>query len=160
MAKVDDKEVTAAELAAWLDVAQESVVKLAVKGLVVRAKRGRYWLRASLKAYIINLRSAAAGRGSPTDVDRQRLLKAQAQKAEDENRIRTGDMLSAAEVGVRLRREWNVVRATLLGLPTRWQQRQPQLTNADISALDREVRTTLLGLGPQQKDRIDDQQVA
>jgi phage terminase Nu1 subunit (DNA packaging protein) len=162
MAKRTDNTVSASELAKLLGIAPNSVSALANQGVLVRAKRGQYLEHASVTAYCASLRSAAAGRGSPITAQRERLVKAQAQKAEDENRIRTGDMLSAAEVGVRLRKEWNIVRATLLGLPTRWGQRQPQLSNDDVSALDREVRNTLLGLGPAttNEDKADDQQAA
>ena len=150
MKKHEDNIISANELAELLGIARNSVSGLANQEVLVRAKRGQYFEHASVTAYCTSLRSAAAGRGSPITAQRELLVKAQAQKAEDENRIRVGDMLSAAEVGARLRKEWNSVRAVLLGLSTRWQQRAPDLTNDQVSALDREIRTTLLGLGPQQ----------
>lgn len=143
-----DPVISAQELADLLGIQAKTIAALAMDGITKRSKRGRYFMRASVLAYCDNLRSAAAGRGSPITAERERLVRAQAEKAIRENRIIDGDLLSAASVSERLKKEWDVVRSTILGIPTRWGQRSPNVTQSDISALDREIRDTLLGLGP------------
>jgi terminase small subunit / prophage DNA-packing protein len=55
---------TAAELADWIGVTTKTVYQLADRGIVIRAGRGCYDLRASIRGYAAHMRDLVAGRGA------------------------------------------------------------------------------------------------
>lgn len=133
-----------------LGLSNRSITDLAGRGLVVRIKRGRFDVRASIRAYVDHLRELAAGRGADSTSlteQRTRQVSAQAELAELKAAKLRGELLPAAEV----EREWasilRTVRAELLALPSRIQQRLGHLTAADVAAIDREIRDVLTELG-------------
>ncbi len=142
--KQTDDDVSASVLGEWIGL----TVK-AVRGhpAFVRVGRDRFRLKASIKAYTANLRTAASGRGSPTAVARTRLIEAQASAAETKAAALRGELLVAAAV----EREWSdilrTVRSGLLAVPSRCAGRLPHLSRADVAEIDSEVRAVLTALG-------------
>lgn len=80
-------------------------------------------------------------------VARIRVANAQAQKVELANAKARGELLPAVDV----QREWEGVlrdvRAAMLAVPARVQQRLPKLSTADVAAIDDEIRSALTALG-------------
>jgi phage terminase Nu1 subunit (DNA packaging protein) len=76
-----------------------------------------------------------------------RLAKEQADKTALANAKARGELLPAAEV----EREWAAilrdVRAAMLALPSRLQQKLPHLSAHDVAMIDREIRDVLAELG-------------
>lgn len=112
------------ELAALIEVSTRSLMDLAKRGHVSKAKRGRYRLAASVTAYCAHLRGGAAGRGGDDQVatlttQRARLAREMADAAAAKNAVIRGTMVAAAEV----EREWSdvlrTVRAGVLAVPSR-----------------------------------------
>lgn len=140
------------ELAALIGVSTRTLTDLAKRGHVAKAKRGRYRLAASVTAYCAHLRGVAAGRGGDDQVatlttQRARLAREMADAAAAKNAVIRGTMVAAAEV----ERTWSdilrTVRAGVLAVPSRVQQRLPHLGHADVAAIDREVRDALTEIG-------------
>jgi phage terminase Nu1 subunit (DNA packaging protein) len=144
MKRNDPDNVSSAELGKWLGLSQKAVSE---NPAMVRVSRGRYALKASIAAYATALRAAATGRGSPTAIERARLIKAQADAAELKNATACGEMLDAAAV----EREWSAVLRTVrsgcLAIPSRVAGRLPHLTRHDVSEIDAEMRAALTELG-------------
>ena len=149
---MSDGTLTGDELAALLGISDRMVRELAKRGHVVKAKRGRYHLAASVAAYCAHLRGVAAGRGGDDQVatlttERARLAREQADAAALKNGALRGSLVPADKV----EREWadvfRTVRAAILAIPSRVQQRLPHLGQADVSALDREIRDALTEVG-------------
>lgn len=110
--------------------------------------RGKLWIQANVSP----TRSAAQARGDPelpfaavrdASAERVRLLREQADHAALKNAEKRRELLPAAQV----EREWasvlRDVRAAMLALPSRIQQRLGHLTAAEIDAIDREIRDVL-----------------
>jgi len=149
---MSDGTLSAEELAALLGVSERTIRDLSKRGHVSKAKRGRYHLAASVTAYCGHLRGIAAGRGGDEHVatlttERARLAREQADAAALKNAVIRGTMVAAADV----EREWSdvlrTVRAGMLAVPSRVQQRLPHLGNTDVAAIDREVREVLTEVG-------------
>ena len=75
-----------------------------------------------------------------------RLANAQAVKVELQNAQVRNELLSAKDVEA----EWSAIlrdlRAAMLAVPSRVQQRLPHLSAHDVSEIDREIRDALAGL--------------
>ena len=136
------------DLANLLGISTRTLTDLAKRGHVVKAKRGRYSLAASVTAYCAHLRGVAAGRGGDDQVatltaQRARLAREQADAAALKNAVVQGKMLLAADV----EREWSDVlrgvRAGMLALPSRIQQRLVHLRLHEIALIEDEVRSVL-----------------
>ena len=100
---MDDIEVTAPELGDWLGLTDRSVRDLAADGTIPRSRRGRYPLKAGVRAYCAHAREVAAGRASQNGeldivAERARLAKEQADKLEMENAAARGELLPRADV--------------------------------------------------------------
>lgn len=147
MPKNNDPEVSATELASWLGLSPHAVAESAAKGIVVRCGRGRFKLKASVRAYAAQLRASAAGRSTPAAAERARLIKEQADSAALKNSLARGELLAAVEV----EREWSAVLRTVrsgcLAIPSRVAGRLPHLTRHDAAEIDAEVRAVLTELG-------------
>lgn len=110
--------------------------------------RGKLWIQANVSP----TRSAAQARTDPelpfaatrdASAERVRLLREQADHAALKNAEKRRELLPASEV----ERAWaNVlrdVRAAMLALPSRIQQRLSHLSAAEIDLIDREIRDVL-----------------
>ena len=137
--------VTLDDLAILLGVVPRAVTEMARQDHVVRLSHGQYDLRKSIKAYCNHLRGRASSES--LTAERVRQTKEQADQLAFRNAKLKGELLSAVEV----EQEWagilRDVRAALLAIPTRIQQRVGTLTANDIAAIDREIRYTLTELG-------------
>ena len=141
-----DTLVTAEELAEWLGLTRRRIDELTVAGVLTRAARARYALRTSILAYCADQRSKTSGRGRADPAytaAKTRAAEAQAEKLETANAIARRELIPSAEV----ERAWSAVlrdvRAAMLALPSRIQQRLGHLTSHDITIIDREIRDTL-----------------
>jgi len=142
MPKTKDVEISAQALAEMIGVTAKSVAGLAVKDIAVRARRGRYWRDASILAYCGSLRSAASGRGSPAELERVGLIRAQRIQQERKNAEEQGELLSASAVEARWASRWREVSASVLSVPTLLAQ-SGSLSPQDTKAIDRLLRDTL-----------------
>jgi terminase small subunit / prophage DNA-packing protein len=150
--------VTTAELAGLFGVSSRTVQNLAGRGIAVRAGRGRYRLAESIQAYCAHLREVAAGRGGEDGVfeltaERARLAKEQADGHALKNAALRGRLIEVQDVA----RHWadilRLVRAGVLAVPSRCQQRLAHLTAADVAVIDRECRDALQEIAGNDDDR-------
>ena len=148
---IDDEPVSAEVLAGIFGLHVRNVRKLAERGILARTKRDGYPLATSIKAYIGHLQETAAGRahvnvGSGLAQQRERETRERADALAMKNAATRRELLPATEV----EREWGdmlrLLRARLLALPSRIQQRLGHLTAHDLSTMDREIRDTLMEL--------------
>lgn len=146
-----DGTVSGEELAAFLGISDRMVRELSKRGHVSRAKRGRYHFTASVSTYCQHLRGIAAGRGGDDHVttltaERARLAREQADSAALKNAVLRGSMVAVVDV----EREWidvlRTVRASMLAVSSRLQLQLPRLGNADLAAIDKEIRFALVSL--------------
>jgi phage terminase Nu1 subunit (DNA packaging protein) len=144
---------TAAEIADLIGTTAKTVYQLADRGIVIRAGRGRYNMRASIRGYSEHLRSIATGRAGGEAVAaaaagaRARLAGALADKAELANAHARGRLVDAEAV----LKEWTdilrMVRARMMAVPTRCGARLPHLTAHDLTTIEGEVRDALTEAG-------------
>lgn len=143
--------VTLDDLAILLGVVPRAITEMARQEHVIRISHGQYDLRKSIKAYCNHLRGRASSES--LTAERTRQTKEAADHLAFKNAKLNGDLLSAVEV----EQEWagilRDVRAALLAIPTRMQQRVGTLTLADIAAVDHEIRDILNQLGNDHADR-------
>src|ERR1700731_2634779 len=145
--------VTAGELADLLGVSTKTVRELAGRKIAVRAGRGMYDLRASVRGYSNHMRAIATGKAGGEAVAasaaaaRARLAGALADKAELANARHRGALVDAEAV----QREWSDtfrgVRARMMAVPTRCGARLPHMTAHDIAMIEGEVRDALTAAG-------------
>jgi phage terminase Nu1 subunit (DNA packaging protein) len=147
-----DNFASADELGRLLGISARQVRDLAARGIIARAKRGRYPVAASVLRYCEHLRRLAMGRGDSAAIatataERSRLLKLQGDAQEAKNRAAIGALLDAGAV----ERGWSdIIRqslAAVLAVPARYQARLPHLTVSDVAVLDEELREAMRGLG-------------
>lgn len=143
--------VTTDELASLLGIAPRTVRELAARRLLVKAGRGRYHLAASIGAYCAHLREQAAGRAGDAQAgltaERARQAKEQADNLALRNAALRRDLVSVSEVTS----EWSGIlrrlRARILAVPARVNQRLPFLKQHDVAEIDAELREALTELG-------------
>lgn len=136
---------TTGELADLLGISTRMVTELAQKGTIRRLHPGVWPVRESVRSYCAHLRQGAAGRtdsGSLT-AERVRVATAQADALEMKNATARREMIPAREVEAAWAATLREVRAALLALPSRIQQRLGHLTAHDVSEIDRELRDAL-----------------
>jgi len=143
--KADDT-ITTDELADLLDLTANRVLALVRAGHIPRVRKGRFERRSAVRAYCNYVRQNPAGRGSSNPAltaAKTRAAEAQAEKLETANALARRELIPAVEV----EREWSAilreVRAAMLALPSRIQQRLGHLNTHDITTIDREIRDTL-----------------
>lgn len=145
---VEPIEVSGHALAKVLKVNDRTVRDLHERGLVVKLKRGKYDLCASVSLYVEHLRDVASGRGDEDSSisltqERARLTREQADERELRNKALRGDLVSAEAV----KREWvdvlRVVRSKILAVPSRVRQSLAHLTAHDVAEIDDELRRAL-----------------
>ena len=126
----------AAELADLLSLSAKDVAKLASSGVLARDNaRGRYRLKASVKNYCENIRTAATGREGGSVTERRRLLKAQGDLAELRAKIDSGALLQSAEVEAGWSSTLRTVRSFTMAIPSRAAALLPHLSRADVGAI-------------------------
>jgi phage terminase Nu1 subunit (DNA packaging protein) len=143
----NDKTVDAEELGSWLDVNPRRVRRLAERGIVERAGRGQYRLRASVAAYLGHLREVAAGRGPATGPgahdlvsERARLAKEQADHQEMKNDLMRGEVVPVAYAAADLGKRCARIRTRLLAIPSETAVRvQRAKTAPEAEAIIRDV---------------------
>lgn len=146
--------VSAAELCALTGVSQNAGRELASRGVWVKIDRDRFDVRESIRAHVTELARAAkrGTAGSELDREKVRVQKATAEKLELANAEARGELVAVAAV----EREWAAmlrdIRAGLLALPSRVQQRLGHLSAHDVTVLDREIRNLLTELGTAHAD--------
>ena len=145
-----NEKMTGAEIATMFGVATRTISELAARGVLERDSVKHYLLGPTIKAYTLHLRNSASGRGAMSDgysTQRERLVREQADREAAKNAQMRGELLPAAEV----ERAWATilrdVKASLLALPGRVQQRIGHLSAHDIAQIDGEIRETLASLG-------------
>lgn len=138
--------ITTDELADLLDLSANRVLALARSGHIPRVTAGRFNRRDAVRAYCAYARKNPAGRGSADPAytaAKTRAAEATAEKLETANAVARRELIPAVEV----EREWSAVlrdvRAAMLALPSRVQQRLGHLTPHDLTTMDREIRDAL-----------------
>lgn len=144
---------TTDELADLLGLSANRLLMLSREGHIPRTSRGRFNRRDAVRAYCEYMRKHPVGRGSADPAytaAKTRAAEAQAEKLETGNALARGELIPAGDV----EREWasvlRDVRAAMLAMPSRVQQRLPHLTVHDLSVMDREIRDTLLEISGEQ----------
>lgn len=150
--------MTTAALADLLGLSTRTVRELAARGIVVRSgRRGEFCVAKSVLAYCEHLREVAAGRGGEDAVlelsaERAKLAHEQTIGHALKNAALRGELVEASAV----ERQWadtlRLVRAGMLAVPSRCQQRLAHLAAADVSIIDREIRDALAEIGNKADD--------
>lgn len=140
------KTINTDELADLLDLSTNRVLELVRARHIPRVARGHYNRRDAVRAYCNYVRKHPTGRGSSDPAytaAKTRAAEAQAEKLETANALARRELVPAVEI----EREWAAVlrdvRAAMLALPSRVQQRLSHLTAHDIATMDREIRDAL-----------------
>lgn len=143
----DGDVISTDQLADILGLTANRVNVLVRQGHIPRIGKGRFDRREAVRGYCEHIRKQASGRGaanSELTEQKTRLAREQADRAEMQNAIARRELIPAAEV----EREWALVlrdvRAAMLAVPPRVQQRLGHLTAHDVAAVDREIREALL----------------
>lgn len=143
----DDPEiVTAGELCDWLGISANRVNALARDGVIPRVRNKRFNLKRAIRAYAQHLRDGQTGRlASNPDLqaEKLRLARANAEKVELANAKVRGALIPVAEVESAWTAVLRDVRAAMLAIPARVQQRVGHLTAHDVQLIDSEVRVAL-----------------
>ena len=151
----DGKSINTDELADLLDLSQNRVLMLVRAGHIPRIGRGTFNRRDAVRAYCEYVRKHPTGRGSSDPAytaAKTRAAEAQAEKLETANAISRRELIPAVEI----EREWAAilrdVRAAMLALSSRVQQRFPHMTTNEITGIDREVRDALENIAVQENN--------
>ena len=136
------------DLCELLDLSSGALTDLKKRGIAVHLGHDAYDLEATVKAYVQHLRGIAAGWGTADQAvqltaERARLAKEQADAQALKNGLARGELVKADEVTRTWAEVLRKVRARILAVPSRVRNSLPQLTPADVAALDREIRTAL-----------------
>lgn len=119
--------VSTSELAAWFGVSDRAVRDFESRGIIAKASRGRYPLRASVASYLEHLRAVAAGhRSTKAEADapdlvteRAKLAQRQRQRIELELAERRRALVPSPEVAEQGRKLAAVIVSALQALPDR-----------------------------------------
>lgn len=96
MTKTDN--VSAVELAQWIDLSDKRVFQLAKEGVVVRVGRNRYDLQQSIINYIKYLRAQAQDTTLSLQDERAKLTALKSEREQLELDIRRGDYIKSSDV--------------------------------------------------------------
>jgi terminase small subunit / prophage DNA-packing protein len=144
----ETKTMTTSDLSDLFGLSQRAVRDLSARGIITPVRRGRFELAASVRGYVEHLRSVASGRGGEVAVlelsaERAKLAHEQTIGHQLKNAALRRELVEADQV----RSEWatllRTIRAGMLAVPSRCQQRLAHLTAADVAVIDREVRDAL-----------------
>ena len=142
-----NNEIDADGLGEWLGVSKRSVTEMAKKGIVIKAARGRYLLKESVRSVLRHQREIAAGRGGTGQVldltaERARLAKEQADAQSIKNSQLRGELLPADEVEREVADMIRRARSSLLAVPARLAQ-DGGFTADQIEQADKTIRIAL-----------------
>lgn len=129
-----------------LGVSQNTLADLVRRQIAIKTRRNEYDMRATVRAYTAHLREMAAARAAPTKtltLERERLIREQADREALRNRQRRGELLDAAAVERNWTELFSYVRGALLAIPSRLSHLTPQ----DAAVVDREIRDALTRIG-------------
>lgn len=157
--------VSVATLARLFNLTERRVQQLARDGIIPKAKRGEYDLVACVRGYITYLQQAATGRTSDVAADRNRLVKAQADKAELECRMMLREVIPVVEVEDSWARILKSFQSRILSLPMRLVQIAKATADqiaaeAAVRALLQDVLTELSTYDPERGDASADTESA
>lgn len=113
---------TQSECADWLDISERRLRELIDEGVIDRAEKGQYDVKAVVQQYVRNLREIAAGRGGGSGTkaeDEARLAKAKADKAEMEAAQMRGELIPADTIAETLQSAVMVMKTRMLAVPPR-----------------------------------------
>jgi phage terminase Nu1 subunit (DNA packaging protein) len=128
-------------IARLFNLTERRVQQLAQDGIIPKGKRGEYDLVACVRGYIAYLQQNANGRTSDVAADRNRLVKAQADRAELECRMLLREVIPVLEVEESWARILKSFQSRILSLPMRLVQIAK--ANADQFAAEAGVRELL-----------------
>lgn len=129
-------------IARLFNLTERRVQQLAKDNIIPKAKRGEYDLVACVRGYVTYLQQAANGRTGDAAADRNRLLKAQADKAELECRMLMREVVAVLEVEESWARILKSFQSRLLAMPMRLVQAAH--THSDQFAAEAAVRALLV----------------
>lgn len=141
--------IGAEALADLFGISRRAIEQLATRGVLRKTAPGKFALRASVRDYTAHLRAQAAARSGSKSLtaERTRLAREQADKLELANQAARRELVPAREVEAVWATILRDVRAAMLALPGRLQQRLGHLTAHDVAQIDREVRDALTEAG-------------
>jgi phage terminase Nu1 subunit (DNA packaging protein) len=140
--------ITGQSLAGLLDLDVRSITELKRSGIVVGSGvRGRYLLAPSVRNYVRHLREIAAGRqGNELNaVDENARLKiVQRKNYELKNAALEGALVSMDDLTEAWGAIVGTIKAMVLSIPARCQEKLPHLPLGDVEAIRRVARKVLL----------------
>lgn len=104
-------------IAAWLDLTPRRVRQLRDSGVLPETRAGLWSLQETVVRYVQYLRKGADG--ANLNEERARLTKAKREAAELENRIRSSDLHTTADIEAGLKTVFLNIRSRFLSLPAR-----------------------------------------
>lgn len=141
-----DGTASAAELGEWIGLSEPRIHALAREGVIPRTGKSRFDLKAAVRAYADHMRAGQLGRISSNpdlNAEKLRLARANAEKVELANEKVRGLLVPVAEVEAAWSSVLRDVRAAMLAIPARIQQRLGHITPYDVQMIDREIRASL-----------------
>lgn len=137
-----DKKTTQARFGQLVGITQPAVSGLLMRGVMVAGDTLGNWLL----SYCGHIRDIAAGREARPDAkeldpaeQKARLYAAQADKVEMENAVARGELAPVSVLEDVLTRAGTKVSASLDAIPTALKRRLPNLTDADLTIVRREL---------------------
>ena len=115
---VADAVVNAAVLGQIIGISRASIANLATDGVLPRASRGLFSLASAVQAYIQHKRVTAGGDDvANLTVERSRLARAKADKAERDARVEAGELVPASEIEAAWIATAGNIRTRILAVP-------------------------------------------
>ncbi len=132
---------TQAECADWLDMSVRRFRELIDEGVIDRAEKGDYDLKATIRQYVQNIREVAAGRSGEETVgkmaDEARKMKAQADKAELEVAQIRGELIPADQIADVMHAAVQTMKTRLTAIPAKC---APLVGARDVAVAERVIR--------------------
>ena len=143
------KTVSTAQLATLFGVSAKTIATWTKLGIVARVKYGRFDLAKSVRSVVNHQKRSGAETTVATAVgsERARLLKAQADRAEMQLKLKAGELCRVSEVRDVTLRTFYVLRSGVLAAKARISNRLPHMSRADLVELDDELRDALTEIG-------------
>jgi len=142
-------ELTAPELGELFGCDPRAIRSLASRGIMQRARHGRYKAAESIRAYVVHLRAQAAGRiGHDPSIDLVRenalLRRAKRRMLEIKAERLSGSLISLEEIREIWGRILVNVRSITIAIPNRAHKALPHLSRQDLNTLDDICREVLI----------------
>ncbi len=147
-------EVPVATLAHMCNLTTRRIQQLAKDGVIPKARRGRYDVVASVRAYCAWMQERATGRAADVSDLRQQTAEEQLRKLRAENDARAGRLVPLDDVIAEARESSQIIVAALEAIPGRV---APELVDLDdpvaiARVLKREIRATRASIAAHLKD--------